>query len=446
MKNYPVMHLAAAVLAGLLLILTGCAMRDAEEMPEQLPIQEIEPLPLPTDTEIPEPEPEPETAPEPEPIPAETPETPAEPEPMEPEPDPISVEPEPEEPAEPAEPAEPTADEKIAQALASMTTKEKLGQLFIAAYDKNTVMSTASEYGLGAYILFAKDFETESAQSLHQTLDEIQNTSRYGVIFAVDEEGGTVTRISRFPQFRDGKFASPRSIYAASGIDGLKADTAEKTALLTSLGLNMNMAPVADISTDPADFMYDRSLGLEGDEAGDAVCAIIDAAREGGVASVVKHFPGYGSVADTHTGMAYDWRTLDELEARDLIPFARAMEDGVGAVMVSHIITAALDDSRPASVSPKVVQYLRENMGWQGVIMTDDTAMAGLLDFCAGETSGSAALEAILAGADMVCCSNWADQVPAVLAAVEDGRISEERLNESAARVLRLKLDMGLWK
>ena len=425
MKKKILRRLALFAALLLTLLLTGC-LRGVDEPPKPDGTQSENP---PSEEPLPEtPEPEPQTEPEPE--------NPVIPEP-EPEPvNPVIPEPEPEPLPDP---------DPIEVALADMTLREKLGQLFIAAYDRNTAPGNAAEYALGGYILFAKDFETETPESLRAALDALQQSSRYGMIFGVDEEGGTVTRISRYTQYRNARFDSPRDLYAWGGLDALRADTTEKAALLRRLGLNMNFAPVADISTGESDFMYDRSLGLEPEQTGEAVCAIIDTARDGGVASVVKHFPGYGAVADTHTGMAYDGRSLSELQARDLIPFARAMEDSVGAVMVSHIVTAALDESRPASVSPAVMRYLRENMGWNGVIMTDDTAMAGLLDYCAGETSGSAALEALLAGADMICCSNWAEQYPAVWAAVEDGRLTEERINESAARVLRLKKDMGLW-
>ena len=113
----------------------------------------------------------------------------------------------------------------------------------------------------------------------------------------------------------------------------------------------------------------------------------------------------------------------------------------VPSAMVSHIITA-LDPERPASVSPKVVEYIRSTMGYDGVLITDDMKMRGILDFC---TSGNGSLEAILAGYDLICCSNWEEQFPLVLAAAEDGTLSRDRLEISAARVLRMKLELGIW-
>ena len=118
------------------------------------------------------------------------------------------------------------------------------------------------------------------------------------------------------------------------------------------------------------------------------------------------------------------------------------MAAGVPSVMVSHIITA-LDPDRPASVSSAVVDYIRTNMGYDGVLITDDMRMNGILDFC---TSGNGSLEAILAGYDLICCTNWPEQFPVVWSAVESGTLTRDRLEVSAARVLRMKQELGIWK
>ncbi len=333
-------------------------------------------------------------------------------------------------------------ERRIAEELAEMTAREKLGQMFMPAYSDATAAGIA-DYAFGAYILFAGNFEYETADSLSAKMAALQEQARYGLLTAVDEEGGTVTRISRFPQFRAEKFKSPRTLYAWGGMELIKTDAAEKAALLSSLGMNLNMAPVADISVNEWDFMYWRSVGLDAQGTAEFVRTVVREGKAGGVGSVAKHFPGYGSVADTHTGMAYDSRTLDELRAGDFVPFRAAIEEGVEAILVSHIITTSIDAEKPASVSAKTVALLRDELGYDGIIMTDDLAMSGITDYC---TTGNAALEAILAGCDMLCCSNWDVQYPAVWAAVENGTITAQRLEESAARILRVKYDMGLWK
>lgn len=331
-------------------------------------------------------------------------------------------------------------ERRIAEELSAMTIREKLNQMFMVAYNDT---SAAADDAFGAYILFAWNLENETPDTISEKLAKLQSKSKYGAVVAVDEEGGTVTRVSRFTQYRSEKFKSPRELWADGGLDAVIADTAEKSDLLLSLGFNMNMAPVADISQSTDEFMYYRSVGLDPDQTAQFVRSVIETSRDHGIMSVVKHFPGYGGAADTHTGIAYDGRSAEILRERDFIPFKEAIDDGVSAVLVSHIIMEAIDSEKPASVSAKTVDILRNELNYDGVIMTDDLAMAGITDFC---QSGSAALEAILAGCDMMCCSNYTEQYDAVWQAVQNGTITEERLNASAARILRMKYDAGLWK
>ena len=438
----------AAVLV--LTMLGGCVLRDAEApaVTRDMPV-------IPEETEVSGTEAVPDaeiiteivTEPAAEIVPGE--DTPAEPEIL-PEPE-VVVTPVPEIIPEPEvspeaevipETPEQVRERRISEELAKMTLREKLGQMFMPAYS-SAAAQQITEYAFGSYILFAADFETETTDGLSAKMAALQEQAKYGLLTAVDEEGGTVTRISRFTQYRAEKFKSPRTLYSWGGMELIRSDAAEKAALLKSLGMNLNMAPVADISQNESDFMYWRSVGLDADGTAEFVRTVIRESALSGVGSVAKHFPGYGSVADTHTGMAYDNRSLDELRAKDFVPFAAAVEEGVCAILVSHIITESIDAEKPASVSAKTVALLRDELGYDGIIMTDDLAMAGITDYC---TTGNAALEAILAGCDMLCCSNWSTQYPAVWEAVGNGTVTEERLNESAARILRVKYDMGLWQ
>ncbi len=332
-------------------------------------------------------------------------------------------------------------EQRIAEELSQMTAREKLGQMFMIAYSAEAE-TVIADNAFGAVIFFASDFENETVEGIREKTSALQSSSRYGVLTAVDEEGGTVTRVSRYGQFRSEKYLSPRTLYSWGGMEAIRSDAIDKAELLTSLGLNLNMAPVADISTSESDFMYWRSVGLDAEGTSEFVRTVIGESRSRGLGSVVKHFPGYGSVADTHTGIAYDGRTLEELRRRDLVPFTAAIEEGAEAILVSHIITPAIDEKKPASVSEAAVALLRDELGYEGVIMTDDLAMSGITDYC---TNGNAALEAILAGCDLLCCTNWAEQYPLVWTAVEDGTITSERLDLSVARILRLKHSLGLW-
>jgi beta-N-acetylhexosaminidase len=394
---------------------------------------------------------------EPEPLPADEPEEPAEPED---EPPPFDTEPfigtdEPENAEDPGEPEDSgtvrpaeisdslTAFSPQVQAqIASMSTYQLLTQMFIATYDGSWATADyAAQYGFGGYITFAEDYEYDTPESFREGVDRVAAASAIPPLFAVDEEGGTVTRASKYPGYRRYPFLSPREVYEMGGIDGIRTDAAEKAELLKKLGLNYNLAPVADISVNSWDYMYNRSPGQDAETTSQIVETIVSVFNARGVASTVKHFPGYGAVSDTHTALAYDGRTVEELEGFDLIPFQRAMNAGVPSVMVSHIITA-LDPERPASVSSKVVDYIRNNMGYDGVLITDDMRMNGILDFC---TSGNGSLEAILAGYDLICCTNWPEQFPVVWSAVESGELTRERLEISAARIIRMKQELGIW-
>jgi beta-N-acetylhexosaminidase len=261
------------------------------------------------------------------------------------------------------------------------------------------------------------------------------------MLIAVDEEGGTVTRVSRYSQFRPSKFASPRELYAQGGLELIVQTEEEKCTMLKSLGINVNLAPVCDVTTDPDAFMYSRSLGESPEITGQFIAVVTKTMDTYQLGGVLKHFPGYGNNTDTHTGIAVDDRTLEELESVDLIPFAAGIEAGCQAIMVSHTFVNCLDTEHPASLSPDVIAYLRNDMGFEGVIITDDLVMEAITDLYGAE---EAAVLAVLAGNDLLCSSEYWIQYPAVLEAVENGRISAEILDAAVLRVLQWKYDLNL--
>ena len=157
--------------------------------------------------------------------------------------------------------------------------------------------------------------------------------------------------------------------------------------------------------------------------------------------SVLKHFPGYGNNEDTHTGIAYDTRPLEQFLSEDLLPFQSGAEAGAGGVLVSHNIVTCLDKSLPASLSPAAYTLLREEVDFDGVAMTDDLDMAAVGEYV---EDGSAAVMAIRAGADMVLTSTPQTQIPQVLKALETGDLEWERVREGALRILVWKLQLEL--
>ena len=325
--------------------------------------------------------------------------------------------------------------------LSGLTTEEKVGQLFLARCRKETAAEDIAQYHLGGLVLFDRDTEDETPESLRQTLERYQKAATIPLLIAVDEEGGSVVRISDKPAFRDAPFSSPRSLYEGGGMEALRTAEVEKDALLSDLGINVNLAPVCDITTDPAAFLYDRSLGQSPELTCQWVQIAVEEGQTYGIGCVLKHFPGYGNNADTHVGIAIENRSLEELEARDLLPFAAGMEVGCGAVMVSHIQVTALDAEYPASLSPAVHRYIRETMGYNGVLVTDDLVMDAIsVPYGVGE----AAVLAVLAGNDLLISSDFPEQYAAVLEAIREGRISEEQIDNAVRRVLLWKQSLGL--
>ena len=214
----------------------------------------------------------------------------------------------------------------------------------------------------------------------------------------------------------------------------------EKAYLLSSLGINVNLAPVCDIALDVNSFLYSRSLGEDPETTGQFVAQSLQRMAEYGVGGVMKHFPGYGENGDTHVDVITDTRSLSQLEGWDLKPFAAGIQTGLGAVLVSHNIVTALDDQNPASLSPNVMAYLRENMGFSGVIITDDLAMGALKSYTPAQT----AVMAVKAGVSMLCSTEYEAQITAICEAVSAGEISEETVNDAVYRILSWKHQLGL--
>ena len=325
--------------------------------------------------------------------------------------------------------------------LSQMTTEEKVGQLFFVRCQKETAVQDLETYQFGGYVLFGADFEDETPDSIRKTLSAYQEASTTPLLIAVDEEGGTVTRVSRYAAFRESPFPAPRWLYAEGGLEAVLQAEAEKSGFLRDLGINVNLAPVCDITTDEDAFMYDRSLGQDPQTTADVISAMVTVMTANQMGSVLKHFPGYGNNTDTHTAMAADSRSLEELESADLLPFAAGIDAGCGAILVSHTIVEALDPEMPATLSEKVHQYLREEMSFDGVIITDDLYMQAITDAYGAE---EAAILAVLAGNDLLCCREYEIQYPAVLEAVQSGRISQEILDCAVLRILRWKEALGL--
>ncbi len=334
-----------------------------------------------------------------------------------------------------------TEEARARQILSTMSLEEKVGQMFIVRCPKEDAAQAVANYHLGGYILFASDFKNKTKSEVTEDIQSYQNASPLGMLIGVDEEGGTVNRVSLYQQFRAVPFWSPQDLYIEGGWDLIVSDTKEKAELLKSLGINLNMAPVCDVPDAESDYIYPRSFGKDAALTAQYVEKVVATMNENSLGSVLKHFPGYGNNVDTHTGVAHDSRDYERFVKRDFLPFAAGIEAGADAVLVSHNIVACMDAESPASLSAKVHDILRKQLHFTGVIMTDDLYMDAIREF-AGD--GKAAVMAVQAGNDMVCCTDFEAQIPAVIDAAKNGTIPESTLDNAVMRVLRWKLKLGI--
>lgn len=356
----------------------------------------------------------------------------------------------------------PTPD-PIAEQLAAMTVEEKVGQLLIAGMEGTTpgqdAVTAVQEYHVGGVILFGRNVESaEQLAALTNGLKEL-NEDYVPLFLGVDEEGGRVSRMP--PEVTD--------LPAALTFGSMEDPEARMNACFelgqvlaqecTTFGFNLDFAPVMDIWSNPENTVIgDRAFGTD-------AAAVTGAANEtalgilaGGVIPVAKHFPGHGdTLVDSHVGLPVVDKSLEELESMELQPFRQAVETtcvfgayggdtSIPAVMVGHILMTAIDPDHPASLSPEVVTgLLRENLGFDGVVFTDDLTMAAVSETYG---MGEACVLAMEAGCDSLLVCHGADNLTqardALLEAVESGRISQARLDESVYRILKLKEAYGL--
>ena len=323
--------------------------------------------------------------------------------------------------------------------LDTLTLEQKIGQLFISRCPETESSAIAAIETLqpAGYILFARDIDGKTAQQVKESLQSYQNASNVPMIFGVDEEGGTVVRVSSNPLIADHKFQSPQTVYAQGGMSAIIEDTKEKSQLLLSLGIHLNLAPVADASFQETDFIYDRTFGQDAKSTADYISTVVTTMNQEGISSALKHFPGYGNNEDTHTGIAYGNRPMSTFESSDFLPFLAGIKAGAPAVLVSHNIVNCMDSGAPASLSKKVHKILREELGFTGVIMTDDLAMQAIPSYTGGQDPSVMAFQA---GNDILLTSDLAGGVAAIKQAVTDGTITEQEINEKVLRVLAWKL------
>lgn len=334
-----------------------------------------------------------------------------------------------------------------------MTLEEKVGQLFLIHYpgDGSGTVSQATtlinKYHPGGYLVFAAMFQNGTTESVQQKIADTQAASKIPLLFTVDEEGGIsgsgtrVVRVSQYPQYGHDPFKSPQELKAAGGLSAVASDAIDKAAFLKNLGLNVNHAPVADISG-PSGYMYGRTWGGDGVENAKYVETLVRASENAGMATTLKHFPGYGGTSsNTHNGFAVNNLAWEDFLYNDLLPFQAGMAAGSHAVMVTHNTINCLDSNNPSSLSPAVYNMLRNEMHFDGVAMTDDLNMSAITNFVG---NGQASLRALQAGADMAMTGSPDADIPVALAAAKNGALSLADIEAKCLRILCWKIEMGL--
>ena len=435
-----ILYLFLAVIAVALLTFSGLFLWQA------IPKQEKEPEVLQSDLIFQEEEPAPSTE---EQRPAE--EAPVEAAPAEP-----VVEETPAEPEEPVSedtPGEDISPRAAAEAyLQTMTLEQKLWQLFITTPEAITDVPVATragdatkaaieKYPVGGLCYFAANLEDASQTKL--MLSNTQSYAATGMFLCVDEEGGTVSRAGSNEAMEVTPLESAAAYGARSDTDAVFAAGKQLANELTALGFNLNLAPVADVSGQTeSDEIGIRSYSSDPKVAAQMVAAMTDGLQRGGMLACLKHFPGHGSVlTDSHENTAFSTRTLEQLRQTDWLPFQAGIEEGVLFVMLSHQINENLSPL-PASLSPEVIGYLRQELGFAGIILTDSQQMGAIAEHY---TSAEAAVLAVQAGVDMILMpENLQEAFDGLKAAVENGTISEARINDSVLRILTVKYGCGI--
>ena len=328
--------------------------------------------------------------------------------------------------------------QKAREILKSMSPNEKIAQMFFLRYNYQKVVEQINtKNNFGGYVLFSEDFVNHDKNSIKKELEKIQNALKIKLGLSVDEEGGKVVRISKYSKFRNEQFKSSQEYYKEGGIPKILEIEKEKRNLIKDLNLNINLAPVADYSSNSSSYIYNRTLGQSLSETEKYIGEVVKAANNDNFITCLKHFPGYGSNEDTHGKLVYDKREKSEFEETDFKPFIAGIKENVPMIMVSHNIIEKIDSKYPSSISAKIHKILREELNYTGIIITDDISMGAITQFVNQQSIGTIA---ILSGVDIIISSNQTQNYEEVVNDYENNLIDDEQIDNAVTRILAWKL------
>lgn len=339
------------------------------------------------------------------------------------------------------------------QLLDLMTTEEKVSQLFIldfygmtSQYHVKSISDKLNQflvdYPIGGVIFFAENIE--SYEQTETFIKNLQSASKIDMFISIDEEGGLVSRLGQadigIPRLE--KADTMAKEYTSEEVKTLATDLATK---MSTLGFNYDFAPVFDINTNPSNTVIStRSFGHSAETVTEYAMSFSQGLNAGGIISSAKHFPGHGDTdKDSHLGMASITGTKEDIYARELQPFMKAVEENIPSIMIGHLTAPAIDPDFPASLSSIFIQdILRQEMGYRGLVITDSLRMQAITDFYEPSIIG---VNYLMAGGDIILIPNdFKATYDGLLAAIESGDLSIERLDESVLRILETKLEYGI--
>ena len=340
-------------------------------------------------------------------------------------------------------------EELVEACVADMSLEDKVAGLFIITPEQLTGVGTAiqagegtqealKKYPVGGLVYFAKNIQ--SADQLKEMLAKTVSYATYPLFLGVDEEGGSVARVADQLKLTN---VGPMADIGAGGDPGA-AYTAGQTIgnYLKDYGFNLDFAPVADVLTNPDNKVIgDRAFGSDAAVVSQMVASAVQGLQDTGVSACIKHFPGHGDTSgDSHEGAVETDRTAEEMQGTEFLPFQAGIEAGTDMVMVGHISAPGLTggDAAPASINENIITgVLRRQLGYDGIVITDAMNMSAISEYY---TADEAAIKALKAGADMILMpEDFVTAYEGVIAAVKDGTIDENRINDSLKRVYRVK-------
>ena len=338
-----------------------------------------------------------------------------------------------------------------------MSLEDKVAQLFLVKPEAIVDIGAATAAGestkqaidktpVGGFVYFSDNLQSE--QQVQEMLSNVQKYSkdRTGLpaFLSVDEEGGTVARIAGSGRFDVPNVGNMADIGASGDVQQARQAGETIGTYLSELGFNLDFAPDADVLTNPENTVVKkRSFGSDPQVVSDMSLAVAQGLAQHQIHSVYKHFPGHGATeGDTHKGYAYTNKTLDELKQSELVPFAHAIENGAEFIMAAHIsVPNITNDDTPTSLSKTMItDVLREQMGYDGIVVTDAMNMGAVTE---QYTSAQAAVKALQAGADIILMpENFQEAYQGVLDAVKSGELTEQQIDTAVTRIVKVKVNM----